>query len=85
MMALRELQAEKVAEAERSFAIVAEMAQMDDLPKDWAARLELCNSVMNRVWGTPKAHTEISGTTTQNVFNHGVIANLLADRPSSDS
>lgn len=61
MIALRKLQEEKVEEAERSFAILAEMAQMERLPKDWEARRQLCNDVMSRVWGMPKAKTELSG------------------------
>lgn len=61
MMRLRKLQEEKVDEAERSFAILAELAQMEKLPKDWDARRTLCNDVMNRVWGAPKTKQEISG------------------------
>lgn len=58
MVALRKLQGEKVEAAERSFAILVELAHMERLPKDWEARKELNESVMNRIWGLPKARTE---------------------------
>jgi len=64
MVALRELQAEKVKEAERSFAILVELSQMEELPEDWEARKALNESVMNRVLGLPKAITDTTGVQT---------------------
>jgi hypothetical protein len=67
MMRLRQLQEDKVQEAERAFAVLVEMSQMERLPKDWAGRRELCNDVMNRVWGTPKARSENEASGTQTI------------------
>lgn len=90
MMRLRKLQEEKVDEAERSFAILAELAQMEKLPKDWDARKVLCESVMNRVWGLPKARNENEQSGTQKIVVEYVkrtngAADGNAPSPTADS
>lgn len=79
MMALRNLQEEKVEAAEQSFAILVELAHMERLPKDWQARKELNESVMNRIWGLPKTKSELTGRDGEPLINPNTISIVVHD------
>ena len=79
----RRIESERVDDADYAFALYAEV--MRDATEPLELRLSCADWIANRVLGKPKERLEHSGDKDAPMtFNHGIIATLLAPRPSGN-